>query len=410
MQKRMKITITILTLVFGGLIVFNLFRSYMIKRYLAHMVQPAVTVSSVFAKKQDWEPRISSVGNLLAINGVDVNTVAAGKVTAVHFNSGQSVEEGAPLIDIDDHIEQAELLSAQAKLTLNELNYKRQTELAKHGATSSSNVDEARATLQQAQGNVMRINARIQQKHITAPFSGRLGIRQVNLGEYVTPGKTSIVTLQSEDPLYLEFYVPEQLYKKIHLNQPIKFATDQNPNLLFEGKITAINSKIDTNTHNIQLQATIPNCPREGVRNPLHSPLVKVIKQNNDGKIIIRCNSESNKTHHVTRFNFVPGMFATIDIEQPVKHNVITLPTVSISHSLYGNSVYRIDHVDKGLVAKRIFVSTGQERGNYTVIKKGLVEGQEVVSAGELKLQDNTPVIINNSVKLVDSDPNQLSE
>jgi len=420
MKKRMIIMLIALIIVFGGIIGFNLFKNFMMKRYFAHYTPPAVTVSSVTAKKQDWEPTIPAIGNFIAINGVDVNSEASGQVREIHFDSGQFIEKGSPLIVIDDSIDKATLNFNQSELALQELNYKRQLDLFKRGATPSSSVDEAKARLQQAQANVEKTQVLIRQKHITAPFSGQLGIRQINVGQYIVPGDTSIVTLQSMDPLFLEFYLPEQLLTQLDINQGIIFSVEQSPDLLFEGKITAINAKVDVKTHNIQVQATVPNCPLKALTDAEHSPLVKVKKQPHNGKKIVSCNSELNKKNKIVEFNFIPGMFAAIDIEQPVKANVVVLPTTSISYSLYGDAVYIIEKDKEAkkdtdgkdlLHVKRVFVTTGEQQGNYTVIKKGVKAGQLVVGSGELKLQDGTHVIINNDVQLKDiKDPKKLGE
>ena len=407
MNKRMKKILLMLAIVFGGIILFNLFKSFMMKRFFAHYTPPAVTVSSVTARLQNWEPRINAVGNFVAINGVDVNSQAAGNVVAIHFESGQYIEANQPLIDIDDSIDQAILKSNQSELTLQTINYKRQTDLFKHNATSGSSVDEARAKLLEAEADVEKTTASIRQKHISAPFSGQLGLRRVDLGQYITPGQTAIVALQSMDPLFLNFYLPEQLLNHLHKNQVITFSVEQNPTLRFEGKITAINSRVDTGTHNIEVQATLPNCPRSAIKNPKNSPLIKFKKG-----AIIACDTALNSKNKVVHFNFIPGMFAAIEVEQPPLHNVIVLPTTAISYSLYGNSVYVIEKdKDHHLFVKRVFVSTGDQHGNYTVITKGIKAGQQIVNSGELKLQDGTYVAINNTVQLKDNEnPDQLSE
>lgn len=396
-KKRMTVMGTALLVVFGGLIAFNLIKGFMIKRFFANYEPPAITVSSVVAQKVDWEPAISTIGNFVAIKGVDVNAQASGNVVQVHFDSGQYIEQNGPLIDIDDTVDQATLKYNQAALTLRELNYQRQADLFKRGATPSSSVDEARANLQQAQAELEKVKAQIYHKHIVAPFSGLLGIRQINLGQFIKPGDTAIVTLQSLDPLYLEFSLPEQLLTRIHVNQAITFELDAFPNAEFRGTITAINSKVDTNTHNIKIQATVPNCP------------TSVLKQIQDKKVSIRCNSEENAKNKVRDFLFRPGMFASIEISQPPIPNTIILPSTAISYSLYGNSVFLIEKDkdgkkdDKGnpyLYVKRVFVTTGEQRGNNTVVTKGVKAGQLVVRSGEMKLQNDARVEINNTVDL----------
>ncbi|RAP34443.1 efflux transporter periplasmic adaptor subunit [Legionella quinlivanii] len=409
MKKRMAIMISALIVVFGGLIAFNLFKSIMMKRFFASYEAPAVTVSSVTAIQKSWEPHLPAVGNFVAINGVDVNSQAAGNVVKIHFESGQYVEKDQLLIDIDDTVDQATLKFNQAQLALRDISYKRQADLFKRGATPISNVDEAKASLEQAQANVEKTQAEIYQKHIRSPFSGQLGIRQVNLGQYISPGQTAIVSLQSLDPLYLEFYLPEQLLKKLHLNQQIQFTIESYPNMVFEGKITALNSKVDTNTHNILVQATLPNCPLEALKTPEQSTLVKAAKQEGSSKITVSCDSELNAKNHVSQFAFIPGMFSAISVEQPAIPNVVVLPSTAISYSLYGNSVFIIEKDKEGkkdqdgndlLYVKRVFVSTGEQEGNLTVITKGVEAGQQVVSSGELKLQNGTRVIINNSIPM----------
>ncbi|MFI4963287.1 MAG: efflux RND transporter periplasmic adaptor subunit [Legionellales bacterium] len=403
MKKRMTIMGIALLVVFGGIIAFNLIKSFMVHRFFANYTPPAVSISSARAESVDWQPSISAVGNFLAINGVDLGSEASGNVVAIAFDSGQYVTKDAPLVTLDDSVDQAMLQFNQAELTLKELNYKRQTDLFKKGATPSSSVDEAKANLQQAQAHVAQIQAQINHKHITAPFDGRLGIRQVNLGEYISPGQTSIVSLQSLDPLYLEFYLPEQYYKKIQVNQKITFSIEEFPNALFEATVTALNSKVDLTTHNILIQATLPNCSADAIKDPTHSPLIKTRHQERGNQLIVTCDSELNKKNQVRKFVFIPGMFASIEIAQPVEHQVIIVPSTAISYSLYGNAIYVINKVKdqpEQLTVKRVFVSTGEQQGNYTVIKKGIKKGQLIVSTGDLKLQNDTPVVINNDVLL----------
>lgn len=409
LRKRLKIMGIALAVVFGGIIAFNLFKAFMIKSFFASYEPPAVAVSTAVAESVNWHPVINAIGNFVASKGVDVNSQATGNVVKIDFESGQYVEKDAPLITIDDSTDQALLKFNQSELTLKELNYKRQTDLFKRGATPGSSVDEAKANLQQAQAKVEQVQAQISQKHIVAPFAGKLGIRQVNIGQYITPGTTSIVSLQSLDPLFLEFYLPEHLFKRLQVDQSITFTVDQYPKLLFAAKLSAINSKVDTNTHNILVQATLPNCPAEALIDPKKSPLVTTQKETRGSKLIVTCNSENNHKAKVSHFAFLPGMFASIDIAQPAEPNTVILPSTSISYSLYGNAVYIIEKNKDGkkaadgsdmLTVQRVFVSTGAQQGNYTVIKKGVKAGQQVVSSGDIKLQNGTRVVINNDIKL----------
>ena len=420
MKKRLTIMAIGLLVVFGGIIAFNLFKAFMIKRFFASYQPPAVAVASAVAQEVKWQPTLNAVGNFMAINGVDLGSQASGNVVKIDFESGQFVAKGEALITIDDSVDQAILKFNQSDLALKTLSYKRQTDLFKRGATPISSVDEAKATLDQAQAKVDQTQAQITQKHISAPFAGRLGIRQVNLGQFINPGQTTIVSLQSLDPLYIEFYLPEQLYKKIHADQPITFSLEEFPNVLFEAKVSAINSKVDLNTHNVLVQGTLANCPAEALKNPTQSSLVKTRKEEGGNKIIVSCDTATNTQNKIRKFTFVPGMFAAIEIAQPAQPHTIIVPSTAISYSLYGNAVYIIEKDKEGkknkdgsdqLVVNRVFVTTGEQHGNFTVIKKGIKASQLVVSAGEIKLQNGTPVVINNSVKLNEtSDPDLLSE
>jgi membrane fusion protein (multidrug efflux system) len=410
MQKRMTMMIIALSVVFGGLVVFNVIRSLIMGYFFAHYKPPAVTVSAVTATTKNWQPRLHAVGNFTAINGVNVTSQVAGNVTAIHFQSGQTITANQPLIDIDNRIDQAKLKANQADLELQTINYKRQLELLKTNATSVSNSDEAHAKLLEAEANVEQSLTLIDQKHIIAPFSGQLGLREINLGQYIVPGETNIVTLQSLEPLYVELYLPEQRLSQIHLGQAITASIPPYPRFKFVGTITAINSKADTETHNIKIQATFSNCPLHALKDPLHSTLIQAAHQDNE-TIRVECNSELNQKNQITEYAFLPGMFADIEIEQAVIPDVLVIPTTAISYSSYGNSVFVIETNAKISTVKQVFVSTGEQQGNEIIITKGLQPGQLVVSTGELKLQNGTPVVINNEIQLSTNTPvDQLSE
>lgn len=351
---------------------------------------------------------LTAVGNFEAIHGIDVTPESTGKVTKINFRSGQFVNKDDLLLDLDDQVEQATLKFNQSDLTLQEINYQRQLDLQKKGATPGSSVDEALAKKIQAQANVDRIIAEINRKHTKAPFTGRLGIRQVNLGEYVTPGQSKIVTLQSLDPLYLKFYLPEQYLSKLIPNQKIYFSLEQYPDFLFTGIITAINSKIDSNTHNVLIQAQVPNCPFADLKNPKNSTLLKTIYNEQENKLVITCDSDLNSKNKINFYSFIPGMFANISVLEPVFKEVIVVPATAISYSLYGNSVF---YIKPDNTVTRKFVKTGEMAGNEIVILSGIKEGDNIVAAGELKLQEGTTVTINNDVTLNSKPDNkQLSE
>jgi membrane fusion protein (multidrug efflux system) len=391
----------VLFIVFGGLIGFNIFKQIAIKYFFAHYQPPAVTVSSVIVQKRDLHPHLSAVGTFVAINGVDINTQSGGKVYAIHFQSGEFVQQNAPLIDIDDSVEQATLKFNQADLALQQTNYQRQSDLFKRNAAAKSSLDDSKARLLQAEANVEKIQAEISLKHIKAPFAGIVGIRLINLGQFVQPGNTSIVTLQSLDPIYLNFYIPEQYIDTINVGQSIHFKVEQNPGVVYQGTISAINSKIDENTHNVQIQATIANCPAVNPQTLKQTDLFKEKQKADAGEIGLVCDTSVNVIHKINQFNFIPGMFASIQIELPIIHNRVMVPTTAISYTMYGNSVFVIDSLkneqeQERYTVRRVFVSTGDSDGDYTLVTKGLKAGQMIVSIGELKLQNGTQVVIDN--------------
>jgi membrane fusion protein, multidrug efflux system len=396
-----------LIIVFGSLLLFNIAKKVALHIFFKHYTPPAVTVSSVTVKEESWRPNLHAVGSFIAVNGVDVNSEATGNIVKIHFKSGENVEAGKLLVDIEDRTDKATLKSNQADLVLQKINYTRQRQLLKKNATSQSEVDAAKAQWLEAEAKVERAEANIQQKHIKAPFAGRLGIRLVNLGQYVTPGKTTIVTLQSLDPLFLEFHLPEQLLPHIAVGQNIFFSVEPDTSKIFSGKITAINAKVDSQTHNIKIHATIANCPAEDFNHDNHTEFSKTQTLPNNTRTVMICSTEKNKAQHVTDYAFLPGMFAAIEIEQPTIPNALVLPTTAISYSLYGDSVFLISpekstqsNQDEILTVKRVFVTTGDEQGNQVMITQGLSKDQTVVSAGEIKLQDGTRVVINNEVLL----------
>lgn len=368
-SKRMRILILILVIVFGGLVAFNVVKGYMVGKFLANFHMPPVTVSTVEAKLEDWALTLEAVGDFVAIQGVDINAQATGVVKSITFESGEYVKKGTPLIVIDDSVEQATLSSSQANLVLQKSDFERQVRLLKTGSTSGAQMDTARANLDSATATVQQIQATINQKHIVAPFDGKLGIRQVSLGEYITPGQTSIVTLQSLNPLYLQFYLPEQNFSALYLKQPIRFTVDGFSGESFTGEITATNAKIDTSTHNILVQATVQNELRQG------------------------------------QYIFVPGMFANIEVLLPQQKKVIVLPLTAVTYTLYGDSVYVVKKTGKDkknpvLKVYRQFVKVGEKKANQVMILEGLKAGDQVVNAGQMKVHNGTQVVINNSILL----------
>lgn len=352
-----------------GVLFLLLFSWYAIKKvfmwwFMAHYQPPPVTISSVVAKRSIWQNYFTAIGTLTAVNGVDITSEVAGIVKEIHFTSGQFVQKGSVLIILDNRVEQANLKDNQAKLKLAEINYERDKKLFQKNVVARAAFDTTTAQLEEAQAGVEGMLARIDQKTIEAPFDGKLGIRLVDLGQYVSPG-TAMVTLQSLNPLYVQFSLPEQYLNQLYISQPVDISVNLGAGITAHGTITAINAKVDQNTRNVLVEATIPN----------------------------------------DKLELFPGMFASVKVWTPQKNNVISLPQTAIAYSLYGDYVFLMKPDDNSKKEKPIYrvtrqyVSLGERRGDEVIITKGLNAGDQVVSLGQLKLQNNARVVVNNSVE-----------
>lgn len=332
--------------------------------FMSHYQPPAVTISAIEVKKTTWQSYLESVGSLKAINGVDLAAEVPGIVKEIRFNSGEFVKKGDVLITLRDDAEEAALKNNQAQYTLAKLNFDRDQTLLTKNASSQAALDARAAQLAQAEAAVLSVQAQIAQKTLTAPFDGKVGIRQVDIGEYVAPGKY-MVTLQALNPLYVEFNLPEQYVNQLALNQRVDVAVNLGKGQTVSGKITAINSKVDQTTRNIQVQATIPN----------------------------------------DQLIFYPGMYGSIKVWTNSQQNMIVVPQTAISYSLSGDYVFLLKNESKSkrktdYHAYRQYVKVGERRGDVVAIQEGLKQGDLIVTSGQLKLQNGTRVIIDQSVEL----------
>jgi membrane fusion protein (multidrug efflux system) len=365
MSKSMKWMIAGLVVVFGGLLAYNMLRNYFIKSFFAKMSLPAVTVATSTASAHTWQDIIPAIGSIMAVDGVDISAEIAGKVISINFDSGEYVNTNDELIILDSSVDAEDLKNLQAARNLAKLNFDRLNTLAQREAAARSELDKAKAELEQAEAQVAKTQVQIAKKTLKAPFSGKIGIREVNIGQYVTPGE-KLVTLQRLDPVYVNFSLAEKEFSRIAVNQQVNVKVDAYPTETFTGVINAINASVNEKTRNILVQATIPN---------------------------------SN------RF-LLPGMFANVEVVLPSEAQVITLPQTAIAYTLYGNSVFVVkaegeDEEGNPLYkAYRQYVKTGQQRNNQVVIKEGLQPGDQVVASGQLKVEDGSPVIIDNSITL----------
>jgi len=360
MRKMLAITGIFFAIIFGWCGLKKVFISVM----MSHYQPPPSTVTAKTINTQSWQTYINSVGSLTAVNGVDISSEASGIVTAIHFVAGQLVKQGDVLIELDNSIEQAELKIGESKLKLAQLNFDRNQTLAKKNITSHSEFDAISAQLQQAQAGVEEIQAKIRQKVLSAPFTGKIGIPQVNIGQYVAAG-TAMVSLQAQDPLHLRFNVPEQYLPQLYLQQPVNVILNIEGKKTIPGVITAINSKVDETTHNVLVEATIPN----------------------------------------QDLQLYPGMFASVQVLLTPQNNQIVIPQTAISYSLHGDSVYIVRNDSKKknkplLHAYRQYVQVGDRRGDSVTISKGLNSGDQIVTSGQLKLHDGSAVIVDNTIDL----------
>jgi len=366
----------LLTALIGGFAYFQfVVKPELVRRALTSAAPPPVAVSASPAKLESWIPLLPAIGTFRAISGIDVAPQVDGVVKAIRFDSGQEVDAGTVLVELDDSIEQADLKAGIAQLRKSELDLARQRQLLTRGDTSQTSYDAALAQRDTAAAVLERTRAVITQKKIVAPFPGRLGLRKVDLGQYVSSG-TPLVTLQQLDPIYVDFPLPEQDFEKLRIGQLTQIRVDAYPEEMFEGRIVSIDARVSQETRTIVVRAEVEN--------------------------------------HAKRL--LPGMFANVNVLAGAAQDVVTLPRTAVTYSLYGDSVYvlkpRPGEAGAGpvaapsgtaggaQVAERRFVRVGGTRGDRVAISEGLTAGEMVVTAGQIKLQPNALVNIDDSNEL----------
>lgn len=368
MTKRMIIMLAIVGVFFGGILAWQLFiKPAMIKKFMSAGGIPPQTVSTAKADFSEWQDEFQAVGTLRAVRGADIAPEVAGVVTAIHFESGQEVQAGTPLLQLNADADAAKLQSLAAAAQLAEANLQRDQKQLEFQAVSQAQVDTDAANLKSAKAQVGEQQALVAKKLVRAPFGGRLGIRAIDLGQYLNPGN-KIVTLQALDPIYADFYAPQKSLRQVAVRQKIVLKVDAFPGQQFSGEITSIDPKVDPATRNVQVRATI--------RNPKHALL--------------------------------PGMFATVAIASGAPQRFITLPQTAVSYNPYGETVFVVEEHPgadgkASLVAQQKFVTTGDTRGDQVEILTGLKPGETVVTAGQIKLRSGTPVVVNNSIRPTDN-------
>jgi membrane fusion protein, multidrug efflux system len=363
MTKRMIIMLVSVGLLFGAIFGFQAFKAKKVKEFMAGMKPPPAKVTAMKAGQQDWQPRLEAVGSLRAVHGVDVTSEIAGLVREVRFASGDEAKEGQLLVQLNADADAAQLRALEAAAELARTAYERDKAQFAVQAISQATLDADAADLKSKEAQVAQQRAVIEKKAIRAPFAGRLGINGVNLGQYVNPGDM-IVTLQALDPIYADFTLPQQQLARLKIGQTVSAATDTYPGRAFSGTITAINPKVDPETRNVRVEATLAN--------PKHALL--------------------------------PGMYVSVTVEAGKPVPYLTLPQTAVTYNPYGESIYLVEE-GKGpdgkplLTARQTFVTVGETRGDQVAILTGIKPGVMVVTSGQLKLKNGSPVIIDNTIQ-----------
>jgi membrane fusion protein (multidrug efflux system) len=346
-----------------GFVKFTQIEALIAKAKSGAFAPPPTAVTTEVAKRTQWRPTLESVGTVMAVNGVTVSTDLAGIVRDIAFDSGNKVRAGDLLVHLDTTQEEAQLHQAESDRDLAAITLKRDKDLLEKHAIAQSDYDNAQSAFLRTQAAVDQFKALIARKTLRAPFDGVVGIRQVNLGQYLKEGDP-VVTLQAFDPIYVNFSLPQQDLAKISVGEPVALKVDAFGDRAFHGKITAINSLVDQATRNVQIQATLPN-PDWQLR---------------------------------------PGMFAKVSVLMSNMQNVIAVPATAIHYAPYGDSIFVIsqlkDQTGKAYRGVREqFIKLGQSRGDMIAVTSGLEPGDEVVTSGVFRLRNGMPVIVNNKIK-----------
>ncbi|MBS0365804.1 MAG: efflux RND transporter periplasmic adaptor subunit [Proteobacteria bacterium] len=387
----MKRWLTFVLVVVGLILVIAAVKGFGVYRMMqgfAAQGAPKFTVSTMRVGYQDWQPQLSAVGSLRAERGAQLSAEVAGIVAAIEFRSGQDVSAGTTLLRLRDADDRAHLESLRAAAALAQTTWQRDKAQFEAQAISQAVLDTDAANLRSARAQVAEQEALVAKKRVIAPFAGRIGIRAVDLGQYLAAG-TAIATLQQLDPIFVDFSLPQQALTAVHPGQKVSLTTDAFPGQVFNGEVAALDPAVDTSTRNINLRAVLKNPDRR----------------------------------------LLPGMYANVSVTTGAAVRQLTLPQTAIAYNPYGATVYLAVPPDTqgtgeggaarpaaaggagaaasapALVAKQVFVTTGDTRGDQVAILSGVKEGDEVVTSGQIKLRNGVAIVVNNSVQPSD-DPN----
>ncbi len=365
MLKRMLLMLAVVLALLAGLgfVKFRQIQTAIAQN--SHFQMPPTAVTTVVAHRETWPSTLSVIGTAEAIQGVTVSADLPGTVEKINFESGKAVHAGDVLVELDTRQERAQLAAAEAQRDLAQINYKRTQELVKQGVIAQTEYDNTTAQQKATEAQVGEIRATIERKTVRAPFSGILGIRQSNLGQYLAAGQ-AIVSLQSLNPIYVNFGVPQQTTSQVGVKgRRIRVTTDNLPGVQFVGQVSAVDSVVNESTRNVQVQATLANP---------------------DGKLR-------------------PGMFVQVEAGLGANRQVIPLPASAVNYSPYGDSVYVVsDMKDPKTGAayrgvRQQFIKLEGSRGDQVAVISGINPGDEIVSSGAFKLRNGVPVLVNNTIQ-----------
>jgi membrane fusion protein, multidrug efflux system len=373
MIKRFLIAAIVVALFLGGVGYFNLvFKPKMIGEFMAKMKPPAATVTAERAGTKEWIDRVQSIGTLIAIRGVDVSPEVAGIVKNYYFESGNDVEKGTKLVELDTSVEEADLVKNRAVLLEANADLKRQASLVKKEFVSQAVVDTTTSKRDTAAASVQRMEAVIAQKNITAPFAGRLGLRRVEKGQYVKAGDP-LVWLQALDPIWIDFPVPEGDLGKLKIGAPIELGVNAYPDQVFKGVIEAFDARVAQDTRTLMVRGRLPNADHR----------------------------------------LLPGMFANVAVLEGKPKELVTVPRTAVTYGLYGDSVWvvkegppapektasvgEVEVPAPQLTVERRFVRVGPSQGDEVAVLEGVKAGEQVVTSGQLKLHPDAAIKIDNS-------------
>ncbi|MGE0503064.1 MAG: efflux RND transporter periplasmic adaptor subunit [Rhizobiaceae bacterium] len=386
MIKRFLIAFVLLVLIGGGLVGFNMFRDQAIEQFFANMPVAPLTVSVIEAKPADWTPAIGAIGTASAARGVDLTVETTGIVKEIGFSANQKVDEDAVLLRLDDAVQRADLDAARTQAALDQQALDRAIELQKRGVGTEAALEAARAAAAASAAQVTKLEAVVEQKRLRAPFSGTMGIPRIEAGQYIAPG-TIVATLQDLDTMRADFTVAEQQFSSVRIGQPVRFGLGDGP-MPFEGEIVGIDPKVDPASRLVAVRAEITNP---------------------DGKL-------------------TPGQFVQVEVQMPIEQDIIALPQTAVVTSLYGDYVFVVrekaaeppaaapapaagdtapsqtEGKAPTLEVRQVFVKTGRRTQGLVEIASGVASGDRVVTAGQNRLSNGAPVVIDNTV-----DPSQAA-